>query len=146
VDQVARVVVTVGADDVPELWGTDLAVLTEGHVAFPRRGGPMARLLSMEALAGIATSATGAVTVEVADDEFIGGRYRLAGEGGRLIVEQGKDEPQATLTCAGISALAYGVLDPVELVTRGFGRVEAAAVGPLAALFPRRMPYLFADF
>ncbi|MEU4218428.1 GNAT family N-acetyltransferase [Actinoplanes sp. NPDC026623] len=146
VDQVARIVMKVGADDVPELWGTDLAVLTEGRVAFPNRGGPMARLLSMEALTGTATSATGAVTVEVADDEFIGGRYRLAGEGGRLIVEQCKDEPAATLTCSGISALAYGVLDPVEVVTRGFGQVDAAAIGPLTALFPRRMPYMFADF
>jgi predicted acetyltransferase len=146
VDQVDRIIVTVGVDEVPELWGTDLAVLTEGRVEHPRKGGPMGRLLSLEALTGTATAATGAVTVEVVDDEFIGGRYRLAAEGGRLLVEQGKDEPQATLTCAGVSALAYGVLDPVEIFTRGLGRVDAAAIEPLEALFPKRMPYLFADF
>ncbi|GID94246.1 UPF0256 protein [Amorphoplanes digitatis] len=146
VDQVARIVMKIGVDEVPELWGTDLAVLAEGRVAFPRRGGPMARLLSMEALTGTATPATGAVTVEVTGDEFIGGRYRLAGEDGRLVVEQSKDEPEATLTCSGISALAYGVLDPIEVTTRGFGQVDAAAIDPLTALFPKQMPYMFADF
>lgn len=146
VDQVARVIVTIGVDEVPELWGTDFAVHTQGKVASPRQGGPMARLLSMEALTGTATAAEESITVEVVDDDFIGGRYLLAGEGGRLTVEQGKDEPQATVTCAGMSALAYGVLDPIEVVTRGFGQVEPSAVGPLTALFPKLMPYMFADF
>lgn len=146
VDQVARVRVTIGADEVPELWGTDFAVLTQGKVAYPSNGGPMARLLSMEALTGTVTAAEESITVEVVDDDFIGGRYLLAGESGRLTVEPSKNEPQATLTCAGISALGYGVLDPIEVVTRGFGQVEPSAVGPLNALFPRRMPYLFADF
>ena len=146
VDQVARVIVTIGADEVPVLWGTDFAVLTQGKVAFPSNGGPMARVLSMEALIGTVTTAEESITVEVVDDDFIAGRYLLAGESGRLTVEQSKNEPQATLTCAGISALAYGVLDPIEVVTRGLGQVEPAAVGPLNALFPRRMPYLFADF
>jgi predicted acetyltransferase len=146
VDQVARVIVTIGTDEVPELWGTDFPVLTEGRVEQPSKSGPMARLLSMEALTGIATAAEEAITIEVVDDDFIAGCYRLTGEGGRLTVEQSKNAPQATVTCAGISALAYGVLDPVEVVTRGFGQVEASAVGPLTALFPKHMPYLFADF
>lgn len=146
VDQVATIVLTVGTDEVPELWGTDFAVVTQGLVDHPRHGGPMVRLLSMEALSGTATpSGDQAVTVEVVDDELIGGRYRLAADGGRLAVEATEDEPQATLSCAGISALAYGVLDPVEVVVRGLGRVGAAA-GPLGELFPKRMPYLFADF
>jgi len=146
VDQVARVIVTVGTDEVPELWGTDFPVLTQGRVDHPRHAGPMARLLSVEALTGTATSAQEAITIEVVDDDFIAGRYQVSGDAGQLTVEPSKNEPRATLTCAGISALAYGVLDPVELVTRGFGQVEGSAVGPLGALFPKRMPYLFADF
>jgi hypothetical protein len=146
VDQVARVKLKVGTDEVPDLWGTDFPVLTEGRVQHPSSNGPMARLLSMEALTGTGTPAEQAITVEVVDDDFIAGRYQLTGEGGRLTVEPSKNEPQATLTCAGISALAYGVLDPIEVVTRGFGQVEASAVEPLSALFPKSMPYLFADF
>jgi predicted N-acetyltransferase YhbS len=146
VDQVARVIVTIGAEEVPELWGTDFPVLTQGRVDHPRHAGPMARLLSMEALTGTATTAEEALTIEVVDDDFIAGRFQLTGEGGRLSVEPSKNEPQATVTSAGISALAYGVLDPIEVVTRGFGQVDPSAVGPLTALFPKQMPYLFADF
>ncbi|MFI7599177.1 enhanced intracellular survival protein Eis [Actinoplanes sp. NPDC049681] len=144
VDQVARIVLRIGTDEVPELWGTDLAVLTEGRVELPRRGAPMVRLLAIDALNGLHAGAEADVTVEVVDDELIGGRYRITGDSGRLAVEETKDEPQARLTCAGMSALAYGVLDPVEVMTRGFGHVEA--VEELTALFPKQMPYLFADF
>ena len=146
VDQVARIELKVGTEEVPELWGTDFAVLTEGKVRFPSNGGPMVRLLSIGALNGLQAGAEGSVTVEVVEDDLLAGRYRLTGEAGALTVEETKDEPAATLTCHGISALAYGVLDPVEVMTRGFGRVEASAVEVLGALFPRKMPYLFADF
>jgi predicted N-acetyltransferase YhbS len=144
VDQVARVTVTIGTDEVPELWGTDLAVTTEGRVDHPRRGGPMVRVLDMPALSGTPVGA-GDVTVEIAGDELIGGVWRLSSEGGSLAVAKG-GTPAATLTAGGFSALLYGVLDPVEIFTRGLGEPSPAAIGPLTSLFPRRMPYLFADF
>ncbi|BFU43399.1 hypothetical protein KRMM14A1004_16360 [Krasilnikovia sp. MM14-A1004] len=147
VDQVARVAVLVDTDEVPELWGTDLTVTTEGRVANPTTNAPMARLLSVEALAGSAAGDAAAVTVSVVDDYLIGGTYRLAGDAGRLMVERDPGgAAQATLSCAGLSGLAYGVLDPVDVVVRGFGHVDPGAVTALRALFPRSMPYLFADF
>lgn len=146
VDQVARVTVTIGADEVPELWGTDFPVLVQAKVGSPDNNGPMARLLSMDALTGTPTAAQQSTTIEVVDDDLIGGRYQLAADGSRLTVEPSRNEPQARLTCAGISALAYGVLDPVEVVTRGFGQVDASAIEPLMALFPKQNPYLFSDF
>jgi hypothetical protein len=42
--------------------------------------------------------------------------------------------------------LVYGVLDPIDVVTRGLGTVETDAIDPLRTLFPRATPYLFADF
>ena len=144
VDQVARIVLTVGVDDVPELWGTDLAVTTEGKVAYPATPAPMARVLDLAALTGT-PAGDGAVTVEVVDDEFLAGHYRLEGDGGRLTVSRAGGG-ETRLTAAGISGLAYGVLDPVDVVTRGLGQVEASAIEPLRSLFPRALPYLFADF
>ena len=47
---------------------------------------------------------------------------------------------------AGFSALLYGVLDPLELFTRGLGQVGPEAIPALTTMFPRRLPYLFADF
>jgi hypothetical protein len=54
--------------------------------------------------------------------------------------------PTATLTAAGLSALAYGVLDPAEVTIRGLGEVPPDAAAELRQLFPRELPYLFADF
>jgi hypothetical protein len=85
------------------------------------------------------------VTVEIVDDELVSGVWQLASDGGRLVVTKGTT-PTATLTVAGFSGLLYGVLDPVEVFARGLGEVEPAAIDPLASLFPRQMPYLFADF
>jgi hypothetical protein len=144
VDQVGRIIVELGTDEVPDLWGTDMAVTTQGLVSYPSNGGPMARILDMGALDGT-EAGPGAVTVEVVDDELIGGTYRLASHHGELRVSKGAD-PEARLTVAGISGLVYGVLDPVDVVTRGFGEVGPDAIEALRALFPRRMPFMFADF
>jgi hypothetical protein len=148
VDQVARIVLTIGTEEVPELWGTDMSVVTEGRAEPPGASAPMARLLDLTALSGT-PAGDGTVTVEVVDDELIGGVYRLEGDGGRLTVSKNKGDGEAAgarLTAAGISGLAYGVLDPVDVVTRGLGQVESSAIGPLRSLFPRSMPYLFSDF
>jgi hypothetical protein len=144
VDQVARVIVRIGVDDVPELWGTDLAVTIEGAVSYPRQGGPMVRVLDMPALAGTPVG-PGDVTIGITGDELIGGVWRLASDGGALAVSRGTD-PVATLSSAGFAGLLYGVLDPIEVVTRGLGVVSADVVGPLSSMFPRQMPYLFANF
>ncbi|MCA2216536.1 GNAT family N-acetyltransferase [Jidongwangia harbinensis] len=144
VDQVSRVMVSVDSDAVPDLWGTDMAVTTEGRVAYPSNAGPMARVLNAQALEGTPVG-EGGVTVEVVDGPLITGVYRLESEEGRLRVAVG-GEPQARLSAAGFSGLVYGVLDPVDVLTRGLGEVDAVAFEPLRALFPRSMPYLFSDF
>jgi hypothetical protein len=144
VDQISRVRVWVDTDAVPDLWGTDMAVTTEGRVAYPSNAGPMARVLRVAALDGTPT-ADGAVTVEVVDDALIAGVYRLESDAGRLRVAA-DTAPRARLTVAGFSGLVYGVLDPVDVLTRGLGTVDGDAVEPLRALFPRRMPYVFSDF
>ncbi len=144
VDQVGRVTVDVGADEVPELWGTDMAVDTAGTTAFPREGGPMVRILDLAALDGLGVGEA-AVAVEVVGDQFVAGVHTLDGAGGKLSITPG-GTARAQLTVGGLSALVYGVLDPVDVVARGLGTVSGDAIGPLRTLFPREMPYLFADF
>jgi hypothetical protein len=143
VDQVARIVVTVGLDDAPELWGTDLPVTYGSRVAFPHSPGPMARVLDLGGLNGMPVGES-AVTVRVVDD-LMGGTYHLAGENGRLEITAAGGAA-STLTAAGLSGLVYGVLDPVDVVSRGLGTIDVGAVEPLRALFPRALPYLMADF
>jgi predicted N-acetyltransferase YhbS len=147
IDQVARIVVTVAADEVPELWATDLAVAMEARTSFPESPAPMARVLSLDGLAGMAVG-PGLVAVDVVDDPFISGRYVLDGRTGQLVVEHTRttEGAAATLTVPGLSGLIYGVLEPEGVVVRGFGAVLPQAAEQLGALFPRRTPYLFAAF
>jgi GNAT superfamily N-acetyltransferase len=146
VDQVTRVTATVTPDELPELWATDVDAVTEARVVGPAMNAPMARVLSVEGLAGVAAG-PGRVAVTVAGDPFIAGEYLLDGTSGKLDVTRGADRAAgATLTAAGLSALVYGVLDPEEVVIRGMGVVPGDAAGELRALFPPRHPFLFADF
>jgi hypothetical protein len=145
VDQVSRVVVTVPAGEIPELWTTDLAVVTQAAISFPVAPAPMARVLSLDLLAGMPVG-PGRVTVELVDDPFISGRYGFDGASGVLNVTRGAQGAEATLTAAGMSGLIYGVLDPDDVVVRGLGVVPAEVASRLRVLFPRRIPYLFASF
>jgi predicted N-acetyltransferase YhbS len=144
VDQVRRIRVTVGADELPELWATDLATDVESRTTFPDAAPPMARVLALDALAGMAVG-PGRVAVEVVDDPFVAGRYVLDGHSGHLEIQRGGDAA-ATLTVPALSGLVYGVLDPEDIVVRGLGTVPPDAAGELRILFPRRTPYLFSSF
>ncbi|MBM0231595.1 GNAT family N-acetyltransferase [Micromonospora sp. STR1_7] len=147
VDQVERVTVQVPPDELPELWLTDLDVHVEARVGRPGSSAPMARLLSLDALNGL-PAGPGRVRVEVTGDRWLAGAHLLDGTTGTLeVVADGSGRvPTATLTAAGLSALAYGVLDPAELPLRGLGEVPTDAAAELREIFPRAVPYLFADF
>ncbi|MFD0788655.1 GNAT family N-acetyltransferase, partial [Micromonospora azadirachtae] len=81
---------------------------------------------------------------------WLAGTHLLDGTTGSLELLDGTTStasvPTATLTAAGLSALAYGVLDPIEVQLRGLGQVPADAAAELRRIFPRQLPYLFADF
>jgi hypothetical protein len=138
--------VRVGADELPELWATDLTATARAEVSFPAAGAPMARVLDLPALAGMPVGRE-RVTVEVAGDRFIAGAYALDGRSGSLeVAKAGGAAAGPTLTAAGLSALVYGVLDPEENVIRGLGDIPAGPAARLRALFPRQVPYLYARF
>jgi predicted acetyltransferase len=146
VDQVREVEVQVPAGEIPELWATDLAAVTQATTSFPDSPAPMARVLSLTALAGLPTGPE-RVTVEITADPYIAGRYVLDGRSGSLEITPGAAaESGATLTAAGLSALVYGVLDPDDVVIRGFGDVPRDTAAALRGLFPRHHPYVFARF
>ncbi|MDM4722015.1 GNAT family N-acetyltransferase [Micromonospora sp. WMMA1363] len=147
IDQVATVRFDVPADEVPELWLTDLEVHVQARVARPGSSAPMARLLAVDALTGLPVGPA-RVRVELTGDRWLAGVYLLDGTTGALELARAGagGAPSATLTAAGLSGLAYGVLDPVEVHLRGLGDVPADAGAELRRLFPRRLPYLFADF
>jgi len=145
-DQVSQIEVHVGPAELPELWATDMAAVTQATTSFPASAAPMARVLSLGSLAGLPAGAE-RVTVEVAADPFIGGNYLLDGRSGSLeVTASPAAPPEATLTAAGLSALVYGVLDPADVLVRGLGDIPADPAARLRRLFPRQVPYLYARF
>jgi len=82
----------------------------------------MVRALDVAAPSGMPVG-TGDVTIEIPDDDLIGGVWHLTARNDRLAVTKGST-PTATLTAGGFSALHYGVLDPVAVFTRGLGTVS----------------------
>jgi predicted N-acetyltransferase YhbS len=146
VDQVATIVTTVAADELPELWATDIAAVTQAKISFPDSAAPMARVLSLDGLTGLPVG-PGRAAVEIVGDPFVAGRYVLDGMSGILEVRHGQaPAPAATLTAAGLSGLVYGVLDPGDIMVRQLGDVPPDAAAGLRALFPRRTPQVFASF
>lgn len=141
--QVTQVVITVAPDEFPETWVTGLPVRTEAEATFPASPPMMGRILSMSALRGVRCG-PGRVEVEVVDDDLLAGRYLLDGAGGTIAVGPAAGAADlATLTAAGLSGLAYGVLDPVDVAARGLGEVPGSAAAQLRALLPRRIPHAF---
>ena len=103
----------------------------------------MGRLLSMDALLGVPCG-SGRVEIELVEDQLLAGRYLLDGAGGTIEVSTARAAGEkAILTAAGLAGLAYGVLDPVDVVARGLGEVSEGAAVELRALLPRRTPHAF---
>ncbi|HEV2377770.1 MAG TPA: GNAT family N-acetyltransferase [Streptosporangiaceae bacterium] len=146
IDQVTRIKLRIPPGETPELWATDLELVTETRVSSPGSPAPMARVLSLEGLTGMPVG-NARVTVEVTDDSLIGGGYTLDGTTGTLAVRPDPaGDAAATLTAAGLSGLVYGVLDPDDVVVRGYGQLGPEAAALLRTLFPRCVPYVSARF
>lgn len=141
--QVGQIEMMVAPDETPETWVTGLTVRSVAEAAFPSSPPMMARLLTMDALRDLPCGA-GRVEIEIVDDQLLAGRYLLDGTGGTLDVSEATGTgTKATLTAAGLAGLAYGVLDPLDLVARGLGDVPESAVAELGALLPRCTPHAF---
>lgn len=144
-DQVNSIRMRIAPDETPELWATDMAMTAETRTAFPDAAAPMARVLSLPALAGM-RAGPGLAAIEVVGDPFLAGHYLLDGHDGRLAVSQARGPSEVALTAAALAGLVYGVLDPAEIPLRGLGSVPGDAAGQLRALFPGCQPYVVAAF
>jgi predicted acetyltransferase len=131
----------------PELWLTDadMTVTTDSPEGW---NGPMARIVSLDGIAGI-RAGDGKVTVKVTDPQapWNEGIWTLRGAGGTLEVEQDSEAvPQAELTIQALSALVFTGLDPALLRYRGWGDPDETVSDALRALFPPTEPFIFELF
>ncbi|HZC27332.1 MAG TPA: GNAT family N-acetyltransferase, partial [Actinopolymorphaceae bacterium] len=121
-DQYASFTFELPPDERPDLWYVGIRYTDETRIAAPTSSAPMGRVLSLDGLAGIAAGPA-QVTVEVVEDQFVGGIWTLDGSTGVLDVGAARapsSAPTATLTSHGLAALVYGVLDPAEIPLLGY--------------------------
>lgn len=147
-DQYSSFTFELPPDERPDLWYVDIRYTDETRIASPISSAPMGRVLSVEALAGI-PAGPARITVEVVDDQFVGGSWTLDGSGGMLDVSAARTPssvPTATLTSHGLAAVVYGVVDPAELPLLGYGSVDAEAAAALRTLLPGASPFVYAGF
>ncbi|GAA2393788.1 GNAT family N-acetyltransferase [Catellatospora methionotrophica] len=141
--QVCQIEVTVAPDEFPETWATALTVRTTAETSYPTSPALMARLLSVDALRG-APCGPGRLEIELVDDPLLTGRHLLDGTAGRIDVTAAPGAGEgAVLTAAGLAGLAYGVLDPADVVARGLGDISDDAASELRKLLPGRVPHAF---
>lgn len=141
IDQATQVEINLPPYERPELWLSDLKVLTT-----TREIGPMGRVLDIAGLGGLPVG-PGSFTVQVSDPvcPWNDACWRFASDGGQLTVTSAA-QADCTLSIQAISALAYGTLDPQDFSLRGWGSPTPALQATLRAMFPRLIPHLHEEF
>ena len=145
VDHIRKARICVPPGDQPELWLTDakMTVLSDVPESW---NGPMARIVSLDGIGGIAVG-TGEIAIQVTDPQapWNQGVWTLRSVDGTLHVEKGGD-PQVKLSIQALSALVFTGIDPALLRFRGWGDPDAATMETLRNLFPPVEPFIFEMF
>ncbi len=141
IDQVGKVILTIRPDQMGENFFTDIRPDYQG-VFVP----PMGRVVTLTTLNDLPCG-EGALTVKVTDQNcnWNNGTWQLLSENGKLQITR-SDAPECELSIHGLSALVYGVTDPIEFDLRGWGNPDPDQQTILRNLFPPGLPYLHAIY
>ncbi len=147
VDQVKHAIIELGPAEHPETWYRDIYAESSTEQAEWAWPSPMGRIVSFEALDGLATPGTGQVSFTLVDDfcPWNTGDWTISGDGGTLRVTRG-GSPTCHITIQGLSALLWTGEDPASFPFRHWGDPDATASATLKALFPVAYPELNEKF
>lgn len=142
IDQVKSVRLHLHPAEQPELWISDLDVVRRSWDWVT----PMGRALDVAGLGGIPVG-DGELRIRVRDRQcpWNEGAFQLASDRGPLVVSKANGA-DLDLTIQGLSALIYGTHDPEVFTYRGWGDPTPEQCAALRRMFPRQLPYLYADY
>ena len=137
IDQVGKVILRLKPGQVGETLFTDIQ---PEHSRF--FVAPMARVVNVHRLAGL-PAGSGEITIKITDPDcdWNTGIWQLSSKDGRLLLKKAQ-QPDCALTIHGLAALVYGVYDPDEFSSRGWGDPTPDQQNTLRQMFPPIMPYL----
>lgn len=142
IDQVKTVKLRLHPAEQPELWISDLDVLRRSWDWVT----PMGRVLDAARLDGI-PAGDGEIRIGIRDEycPWNEGAFQFFSDGGRLVLSKA-NHADLELSIQGLSALIYGTHDPEVFPYRGWGHPTPGQCATLRRMFPRQLPYLYADY
>ena len=137
VDQAGNVQIWLPAYEQPNTWLSDIRPKLE-PVFVP----PMGRVLDVAGIGGMETG-PGSFSAKISDPDcpWNNGIWKFMGDSGTLEVSLAQSA-DCNLTIQALSALVYGVNDPVDFAIRGWGDPSADMVSVMQTIFPPKLPYV----
>ena len=142
IDQVKTVRLRLHSAEQPELWISDLNVV---------RGSwdwvtPMGRVLNVKGLDGIPVG-DGEIRISLRDEHcpWNEGSFAFLSRDAELVVAK-CETADCEMSIQGLSALIYGTHDPEVFPYRGWSDATPEVCATLRRMFPRRLPFLYADY
>jgi predicted acetyltransferase len=137
IDQAGKVELWLPSYEQPNTWLSDIRPKLE-----PVFVAPMGRVLDVSAIGGMKTG-SGSFTARISDSlcPWNNRVWKFDGTSGTLEVTPA-ESADCDLAIQGLSALVYGVNDPVDFATRGWGDPSPELQGVMLEMFPLKLPYL----
>jgi GNAT superfamily N-acetyltransferase len=137
VDQAGNVRIWLPAYEQPNTWLADIRPKLE-----PVFVAPMGRVLDVPKIGGMEVG-PGCFIAQINDPDcpWNNGTWKFDGTTGELEISTAQTA-DCHLTIQGLSALVYGVNDPDDFATRGWGNPSPAVMATMRAIFPPKLPYL----
>lgn len=134
-------------DEHPETWINDTFWGEKGKI-INREWVPscMGRIIQVEKMNGLNVG-SGNISVKIVDGycDWNNRAFNLKSEGGVLKVTE-VEQFDCELTIQGLSAIVYGCYNLDDFEFKGWGKLSSEAKEKFETLFPKKAPFLYADF
>ncbi len=147
-DQVKEIhMINIKPDDTPETWINDTFWGENGKI-ISREWVPtcMGRIVQVKMMSGLEVG-EGNISVKVTDEycEWNNKTFLLKSDNGVLEVSD-TDQFDCEMTIQGLSAIVYGCYNLDDFEYKGWGQISEVAKQRIEKLFPKKSPFLHADF
>ena len=142
-DQIKEINVPVLPNDNPEYWIDDLNATIKSRDWVPSA---MGRITIIENLSGMKVG-KGSFSAFISDEycDWNNGHWVFEETNGELIINKAESS-ECSLSIQGLSAIIYGCYDLGDFKFKNWGEISTKTESKIRRLFPKKHPFLFAEF
>lgn len=144
IDQVDKIILSLKPSEYPEYWLNDLKLQIKNRKWVPSA---MGRVIDVEGLEDLQVG-NGSFMAKIEDEHCIWNNkaFHFSSENNKLLVYESKSY-DCVLTIQGLSALIYGVHDPLDFEHKGWLKNHSShTMKDIKSLFAPKLPYMFETF